>query len=229
MSNQQTSKQTAFPPRMIRQKLLLTLIYAAVIPYIIYRVGTEHFHLSSVDALLLAAISPACGSLFEYVRKRQLSILGLFALVGIVAKVLSALLFQNARLVLISDSLLSGVYGLLLLGSVLIGKPVVLVFVTNMFEKKTPEQRAQIEQRLQAPGVRRHVMLLTAVWGVGLLLLLAISVLLTYTFPIALVVLIRPLIDYGMIATLVVVTIVYGYIVRIRTRRQNPRQEQQPT
>jgi len=53
-----------------------------------------------------------------------MSVLGLLALVGIAAKVVSALLFNNARVVLISDSLLTGVYGLLLLGSVLIGKPV---------------------------------------------------------------------------------------------------------
>lgn len=62
-------------------------------------------------------------SLIKFVRKRQLSVLGLFALVGIAAKVVSALLFHDPHLVLISDSLLTSVYGLLLLGSVLIATP----------------------------------------------------------------------------------------------------------
>jgi short chain dehydrogenase len=166
MSNLQTANQQAFSLRTIRMRLLPTLIYAALVPYLIYRVGSERFHLSAVNALLLAAISPTCGSLIEFVRKRQLSVLGLLALVGIAAKVVSALLFHDARLVLISDSLLSGVYGLLLLGSVLIGKPVVVVLVTNMYAK-SPEQRAQMEQRLQAPGLHRHVLVLTTMWGWG--------------------------------------------------------------
>jgi hypothetical protein len=157
-----------------------------------------------------------------------LSVLGVFALVGIAAKVVSALLFHDARLVLISDSLLTGVYGLLLLGSVLIGKPVTVVLATNMYAT-SPEQRAQMKQRLQASGAHRQVLILTAMWGIGLLLLLAISVLLTYTLPIATVVLVRPVIDYGVIAALVAGTVAYSSVVlRLRQRRQNARERQQP-
>ena len=69
-------------------------------------------------------------------------------------------------------------------------------------------------------------MILTAMWGVGLLLLLAISVLLTYTLPIATVVLVRPAIDYGMIAALIAGTVAYGYVLRVRKRRQSAREGQ---
>jgi len=225
MSKMQTANQPALSRRAIRTRLLLTLIYAALVPYLIYRVGTERYHLSAVNALLLAALSPAVGSLIEFVRKRQLSVLGLFALVGIAAKVVSALLFHDPHLVLISDSLLTGVYGLLLLGSVLIGKPLTVVLVANMYAT-SPEQRAQMKQRLQASGTHRHVLVLTAMWGLGLLLLLAISVLLTYTLPIATVVLIRPAIDYGMIAALIAGTVAYGSVLRVRKRRQIAREGQ---
>ena len=165
----QTAHHPALSRRAIRTRLLLTLIYAALVPYLIYRVSTERFHLSPVNALLLAALSPAVGSLIEFVRKRQLSVLGVFALVGIAAKVASALLFHDARLVLISDSGLPGVF--------------------------------------------------------GLLLLLAISVLLTFTLPIATVVLIRPVVDYGMIAALVLGTVAYSSVVlQVRKRRQSARE-----
>lgn len=224
MSKMQTANQPALSRRALRTRLLSTLIYAALVPYLIYRVASERYHLSAVNALLLAAISPAVGSLIEFARKRQLSVLGLLALVGIAAKVVSALLFHDARLVLISDSLLSGVYGLILLGSVLIGKPVV-VLVTSMYGKSA-EQRAQMKQSLQASGVQRYLLVLTTMWGVGLLLMLGISVLLTYTLPIATVVLIRPLVDYAMIAALVAMTAAYGYVVR--KRQQTARGGQQP-
>jgi hypothetical protein len=228
MSKMQTANQPALSRRTIRTRILLTLIYAALVPYLIYRVTTSRYHLSAVNALLLAALSPAAGTRIEFVRKRQLSVLGVFALGGIAAKVVSALLFHDARLVLISDSLLTGVYGLILLGSVLIGKPVTVVLATNMYAT-SPEQRAQMQQRLQASGVHRHVLILTAMWGIGLLLLLAISVLLTYTLPIATVVLVRPVIDYGVIAALVAGTVAYSSVaLRLRQRRQNARERQQP-
>lgn len=219
MSKMQTANQPAFSRSAIRTKILFTLIYAALIPYLIYRVGSEHYHLSAVNALLLAALSPAVGSLIEFVRKRQPSVVGLFALVGIVAKVVSALLFHDPRLVLISDSLLTGVYGLLLLGSVLIGKPVIVLLAINMYAT-SPEQRAQIKQRLQASGTRHILLVLTTIWGIGLLLMLVVSVLLTYTLPIATVVLIRPLIDFGIIAVLVVCTIAYRWYVLRKSKRQ---------
>src|SRR2546423_1570645 len=133
MSDMQISRQPALSRRAILRRLL-----PALIPYFVYRVGTEHYHLTAVSALLLAALSPAVGSLIEFARKRQLSVLGVFSLVGIVAKVASALLFHAPRLVLVSDSLLTGVYGLLLLGSVLVGKPVTVVLLTNMYAK-SPE------------------------------------------------------------------------------------------
>src|SRR5262245_46433460 len=123
MSNLQISNQQAFSPRIIWMRLFPTLIYAAIIPYLIYLLATKSFHLSEVNALLLAAISPILGVLIEFVRERQLSLIGLLALVGIATRLLSALIFNDARLVLISDSLMMGVYGLLMLGSVLIGKP----------------------------------------------------------------------------------------------------------
>jgi hypothetical protein len=224
----QTANQPALSRRAIGMRILVTLIYAALVPYLMYRVGTERYHLSAVNALLLAALSPAVGSLIEFVRKRQLSVLGVFALVGIAAKVVSALLFHDARLVLISDSLLTGVYGLILLGSVLIGKPVTVVLATNMYAT-SPEQRAQVQQSLQASGAHRQVLILTAMWGIGLLLMPTISVLLTYTLPIATVVLIRPVIDYGVIAALVAGTVAYSSVVlRLRQRRQHARERQQP-
>jgi len=65
----QTAHQPALSRRAIRTRLLLTLIYAALVPYLIYRVGTERYHLSAVNALLLAAFrqrlarsSSSCGS-----------------------------------------------------------------------------------------------------------------------------------------------------------------------
>src|SRR5437667_2566427 len=101
MSKMQTANQPALSRRAIRTRLLLTLIYAALVPYLIYRVATSHYHLSAVNALLLPALSPAIGTLIEFVRTRQMSVLGVLALVGVPPQVVSAWLFTNAHVILI--------------------------------------------------------------------------------------------------------------------------------
>ena len=215
MSNQQISKQQAFSPRMIWMKLLPALVYAALIPYLIYLVATGSIHLSEENALLLAAISPALGVLIELVSKRRLSLIGSFALIGIAVKFLSALLFHDARLVLISDSLMIGVFGLLMLGSVLVDKPVLEMLIKSGLSQQISEQRAA--------GAHRRFQLLTAIWGSAMLLMLAISVLLTYTLPIAQVILLRPVIDYGIIAALLVGSLAFRSVLIARKRLPNAR------
>lgn len=221
MSNMPISKQQVFSPRTIWKNLLPPLIYAAILPYLIYIVARGQLHLSEVNALLLATISPIISVLVELIQKRRLSLIGSFALVGIAAKLLSALLFHDPRLVLMSDSLMTGIYGLLLLGSVLIGKPVLVALIKSSYRESSPEQRALIDQGLQSSGIHRRFQFLTTLWGMGLLLTLAISVLLTYTLPVEQVVLFRPVIDYGIIAILLATSIAYGYIVRTRKRQSD--------
>lgn len=218
MSNLRISNRQAFSPQTIWMRLLPTLIYAAIVPYLIYLVATGSFHLSEVNALLLAAISPASGSLIELVRKRRLSLIGSFALVGIAVKLLSALLFNDARLVLISHSLMVGVFGLLMLGSVLIGKPVLLVLIKSGLGERSQEQKAQLERSFQSSGAHRRFMLLTTAWGMALLLMLIICVILTYTLPIAQVILLKPVIDYGIIAALIAGSLTFRSILVARKR-----------
>lgn len=205
--------------RSIGRNLLFSLVYSAVVPYLIYRVCTIHFHLSVLNALLLSGISPVVGLIADFVRKRRVSVIALLAIIGIVVKVLSAWLFHDPRLVMISDSLLSGVFGLLLLGSVLIGKPVLVVIATSM-HAKTPIERERMKRSLQAPGFHRHLMILTEIWGIGLLLIMLLSIVLAYTLPISSAILFRPVIDRVMIGVVVASTLLYRWYVRRGHSRQ---------
>lgn len=220
MSNLQISDQQTPAPRMLWMRLLPALIYSAILPYLIYLLATASFHLSAVNALLLAAISPVCGTLIESVLKRRLSLIGSFALIGIAAKLLSALLFNDAHLVLISDSLMFGVFGLLMLGSVLIGKPVLLVLIKSGFGETPQGQRVRIEQHLESGKVHSRFMLLTTIWGIALLLMLVVSVILTYTLPVAQVLLLREVIDYGIVAALIAGSLAFRSILIARKRQQ---------
>lgn len=103
-----------------------------------------------------------------------------------------------------------------MLGSVLIGKPILVMLIKSGYKDKSSEQRALIEQSLQSPALHSRFLLLTTIWGIGLFLTLVISVFLSYALPIAQVILIRPLIDYGIIVVLLAISIAYGRILRAK-------------
>ena len=64
-------------------------------------------------------------------------------------------------------------------------------------------------------------MFLTTAWGMALLLMLIICVILTYTLPIAQVILLKPVIDYGIIAALIAGSLTFRSILVARKRQQN--------
>lgn len=201
--------------RRIWLSLLPMLLYALVAPYVIFRLASPH--MSTVAALLLAAIPPAVVTVVDLVRRRRLNLIGSLALLGILIKLTSALFFKDARLVLISDSLLMGVYGLLMLGSLLVGKPLLLTLAKSALAGMDAGERAQMEQRWLARG-RAKFVFHTALWGAGLLGVLVVNTLLVYTLTVSQFLLVGPAIQYSMLAVLIGVPQVIALIRRASKR-----------
>lgn len=211
------SEQNIQGTRRIWLALLPMLIYNAVLPYIIYRLASPH--MSTASALLLAAIPPASSTAIDLLRHHRLNLLGTLVLVGIIIRISSALIFKNIRLILISDSLMIGVYGLFALGSLLIGKPLLRTLALNMLTTVSAAERERFERRWQEAG-SSYFTLITALWGCGLTLGLVISVLLAYTLTVQQFVLIGPTIQYSVFGTLILVSQIIGIIRRFRKHRQ---------
>jgi len=197
--------------RSIWLSLLPMILYTAVLPYVIFRLASPH--MSTVTALLLAAVPPAFVTVLGLVRQRRFNLLGSLALVGISVKLMSALFFRDVRLVLLSDSLMIGVYGLLMLGSLIVQKPLLLMLARNALAGAPPAERAQLEQRWLARG-RSGFTFITALWGTGLLLAFLVNVGLVYSLTVAQFVLVGPLVHYSMFGLLIVVSQAYGFLRR---------------
>lgn len=211
------SNQNARPSQGFWLALLPTILYAAILPYVIYRLASSH--MATIPALLLAGIPPALWTVYGLIRRGRLNLLGTLSLLGIAVKLLSALLFKDTRLVLISDSLMIGVYGAIMLASLLVRKPILLVLAQNMLSDAPPEQREQLERRWSEAGTQRYFMLITAIWGTGLFLVLVVCIVLAYTVPVAEYLLLSPIIQYSMFGTLLLGSQIYGGIRRYRKSR----------
>jgi hypothetical protein len=188
------------------------LLISIVGPLLIYQLLSPH--LPAIDALLLAGVLPAARTVIGLVRHRRLNPFGVLALLTIALEIFSGLLLKNARLLLLSDSLPMGCLGLLALASLLTQKPLITRLAEYLLAGAPPEQREQIEKRRQSAGMRSFSRLLTAIWGGGLFLELAIRAVLVSTLTPSQVLLISPVLRYGFLGGLLLLTLLLGRIRR---------------
>jgi hypothetical protein len=204
------------------RRLLPSFIYSAVIPIAIYLLATHLLHLGNDPALLLAAVSPLTGTIIDFLRQRQhrqLSPLGVFGFAGLAVSGATALLFHSPRLLVVSGSTMDGVVGVLMLGSVVTGQPLIVAFALHGVT--SAEARVRMKEHLMAPALHHHLQVLTVMWGLGLLLILVAAVALTFALPLTEVAVIRPIMDPLVIIGLLFCTAGYRwYAMRRQAERR---------
>lgn len=211
------SKESASYTHQIWFSLIPMLLYAAILPYTIFRLASPYMPTSY--ALLLAAIPPATGTLVGLIRNHNINLLGILALMTIVIKLVSGLVFKDPHGLLLGDSLMTGVYGILMLGSLMVRKPLLLSLARSALASAPAGQKEEIERRWLEAG-HPYFTFLTALWGTGLLLALVASVVLIYTLAVSQYMLIGPIIQYSAFGALLLGTQILSRIRRYRKARQ---------
>ncbi|TDC72602.1 hypothetical protein E1193_27355 [Micromonospora sp. KC606] len=198
---------------MDKRKLFVGLLWDVGLPAVVFYVCQA----LGVDTVLALA----AGGLAALIRlgcvatvRRRLD--GLAALVGVtfVLLLVVSLLTGNPRILLARESILSGAAGLLLVGSCVIGRPVLYILGRRLQPGKD-ELLAQWDERWRTqPAFRRHFVLLSAVFGAVLLTESAVRLLLIYLLPIDVMADLSTPLHVGTIALLV------GWALWYRGRRQ---------
>src|SRR5205814_427382 len=120
---------------------------------------------ATVPALVLSGVWPLGGLLITVVRGRRLDELGVLTLVVIGLGVIGALVFANPRLVLVKDPAITGVFGLILLGSLLCRRPLMFYFGRRFATDGSPQGVAGWNHLWQHAEFRRSQRTLTLAWG----------------------------------------------------------------
>ncbi|WP_432887653.1 VC0807 family protein [Kribbella sp. CA-245084] len=165
------------------RKQLTGLLWDVGLPLVVYYAG----RILGYD--VLPALAAAAGAALLRVAviavvRRRLN--GLAAFVGGTFAVLLvvSLLTGDPRILLAKESVLSGAAGLLLLGSCLLGRPLVYAIARKANAGK-PELLAEWDDRWRTqPTFRKHFATLTAVFGGVLLADAIIRLVLVYTLPV---------------------------------------------
>jgi hypothetical protein len=196
---------------------LPSLLVNAVAPVVAYQVLTN-LGVSSMLALASSAIFPVLGTGWSFARTRRPDIIGVVSLTFILVGVAASLVSGDPWFVLVKDSLMTGLLGLLCLGSlVLVPRPLMFYFGRQFSSGGDPARAAAFDSMWQSPRFRAAIRLMTIVWGVGYVTEALVRVGLSFFLSIPLFLVISPLLAFGVTIGLISWTLTYA---RTRIRRR---------
>jgi hypothetical protein len=164
---------------------------------------------TAVSALLLSGVFPALGVAIGAVRHRRLDLVGALVFAGIAAGTALGLIGHSARLVLIEGSVPTAVFAAGCLGSLWSRRPLMYGFALEFIGPGTAKGR-EMAGLWQYDGYRRVWRVITAVWGVGLLLEAALRVAVIYSTSTGTALAISKVTPFIWVAALSGWTVIYG-------------------
>jgi len=184
-----------------------------ILPYIIFAFAQPHY--GDVEALILSSVPPILWSIVEFAWHRRIDALSMLVLLGIVLSLAAVAGGGSARFLQLREKLVTVIIGLVFLGSALIGKPLIYQLARAQMVRNSSDELEEFEALRSNKYFRRTMMVLTVVWGLGLLVDAATSIALVYTLSIKTYLAVNPFVSYGFMGGLSLWTFLY-----VRLQRQ---------
>jgi len=188
--------------------VLVEALVNFILPFAIYTYAEAP--LGPVRALLASSAPPLLWSLFEFARHRRVDALSLLVVAGIALSLLAMLGGGGVRFLQLREKLVTGVIGMAFLGSALIGKPLIYELARASMRRKSEGDAQQFEALQIHAGFRRTMMVMTLVWGLGLLADVAVSVVLVFALSIREYLIVNPILGYATMGSLSLWSFLYG-------------------
>jgi intracellular septation protein A len=138
----------------------------------------------------------------RWVRAREVSTLGVLVLVRFVLGLLVALLTGDARFVLVKDYVVTFVIALAALATLGLDRP----FIARIRRDLSPDPERFDDEWARNAAFRRVHRRLTALWVVGLVGEVVVAVVIVYTTPLAVAVVVTGVLTPAVLLTLIAVT-----------------------
>ncbi|HEY5107883.1 MAG TPA: VC0807 family protein [Caulobacteraceae bacterium] len=185
-------------------------------PFVIYNIAKRD--LGDVGALIASSAPPIAWSLIEFARHRRVDAVSMLVLAGIALSLLAFIGGGGARFLQLREKLVTGLIGLVFLGSAAVGKPLIYQLARATIRRRSTTEAASFEAMNANVFFRRTMTVMTLVWGCGLIVEAVVTGLLVFTMSISTYLIVSPSIGYGVIGALTLWTVWY-------TRRQRKRGE----
>jgi len=186
-----------------------TLLFNVALPLVTYFLLTGAGW-SAVPALLVSGAWPSAETVAVLVIRRRIDELGLISLIFIALGVIAGLGFNSARLVLVKESAVTGLFGVLVLVSLLAPRPLMFYFGRKFGTDGSAESIAYWNGLWRYPSFRRTQRVISIVWGVAFLAEAGLRVALSYLLSTSAMAVVSSLMPVAVIAALVTWTMSYG-------------------
>lgn len=199
---------------------IVTITVNVVLPFATYVLLTRVFGAGEVTALLVSGAWPVLEIAYTVARHRVVDEFSVFVLIGIVIGIVTALFSDDARAVFLKDSLATGLIGVVMLVTLVVGRPLTFYLGRRFATDGSAVQRQWWNGLWRHPQFRRVQRTIGLMWGVTLLGEAAIRALLTLTLGTEPMVLVNNVVPLVVIAGLVTVTVAIGRRAQAAAARQ---------
>jgi hypothetical protein len=151
------------------KSILPQILIAGVLPVVAYSLLRPHV---SSDAVALAAVMvfPVGEITFERIRRGRFEPIGIIALVGITIGMGGAIaLHGNPMMLKLRESVLTGLFGVVCLGSLARRRPVMFYLGRAFATGGDKAKNDDFDELWHQPGASARFRMVTAVWGLALL------------------------------------------------------------
>jgi len=168
-----------------------------------------------VGALIASSAPPIAWSIYQFVRSRRVDAFSLLIITGIVLSMLALFGGGGARFLQLRENLVTGVIGVIFLGSVLLRRPLIYYLARAGIMRNTPDEAESFDAMRESAAFKHTMLVLTLVWGLGLIARTAVACVLVFSVPIPTYLALNPVLGYANAGALAGFTVLY-----VRRRRR---------
>ena len=189
--------------------ILREFLINLALPYLIYSLVEPQR--GEIVALIASSAPPILWSIVEFARHRRVDALSIFVLLGIGLSLLAFFGGGSAKFLQLREKLVTGFFAAIFLGSAVVGRPIIYQLArAGMARKNQQSELTRFESLRDDKYFRASMMIITVVWGLGLLADVAVSVVLVFRLSIKEYLIVNPILGYGTMGSLSLWTFWYA-------------------
>ncbi len=196
----------------IIRSVVISIFLNGLLPYAIYNVLKPHT--TSLSALVMAMVLPIFVNGYQLVKEKKTDAFGLFMMFGFFMSIIVLFLGGDERLILMRESFVTALSGLLFIGSLAYKRPMIYYFALKFTTEDSKEDRMRFNENWQLPFFRKTMYVLTFGWGMMLLLEAGVKCFLIYYLPVSTFLAISQFVFYGFMGSAIYWNIWYVKCVK---------------
>jgi hypothetical protein len=194
----------------------LTIVFNIVAPIVTYGQLTAHGY-GEFTALLASGIGPVVDLLIYLAWHRKVDEFAVLSLVFLALTIVVSLAGpHDARLLLVKDSFVTGLFGVVCLATLAAPRPLMFYFGRKFATDGTKEGAERWNALWQYPTFRTVQRNLTIGWGLGYIAEAALRIALSYTLSTSAMVTLNSVLSYGVTGLLITWTVLYAKRARAK-------------